>query len=114
MDGGAGNDRLIGGNGLDRLTDGAGADRMTGGPGLVQDVFIFVQDGRRDVITDYQDGLDKIDLTAFGDTLGFTDLVIAQKGANVTLAVMGETILVKGADGPLSQFDLDQGDFIFA
>ncbi|MEC7259476.1 MAG: calcium-binding protein, partial [Pseudomonadota bacterium] len=114
MDGGGGNDRLFGGHGLDRLTDGAGADRLTGGPGLAKDVFVFVQDGRRDVITDYQDGLDKIDLTAFGATLDFPQLVISQSGDDVSVSVMGEIIVIRGADGPLSQFDLDQGDFIFA
>jgi RTX calcium-binding nonapeptide repeat (4 copies) len=62
LDGGAGNDRLGwgGGGGLDTLTGGSGADIFLGGPWAwtnqqVDDV----------VITDFQTGIDKLDLTRF-------------------------------------------------
>lgn len=57
--GGSGRDRLSGGAGADRLDGGAGSDRLTGGAGA--DRFVFANAGAaRDVITDFQDGLDRI------------------------------------------------------
>ena len=52
LDAGAGNDSLTGGLGNDTLTGGAGSDK-----------FVFAKDGSIDTITDFQTGLDKIDLT---------------------------------------------------
>lgn len=66
LTGAGGNDRLIGGAGTDRLIGGAGTDIMTGGAD--RDVFVFtaISDSRpgvaRDRITDFQVGLDQIDL----------------------------------------------------
>lgn len=74
LDGGDGNDQLLGGEGDDVLLGGAGndlfegglgMDTMTGGAGA--DIFRFrpadVAAGGRDVITDFQRGTDKIDLS---------------------------------------------------
>ena len=59
LDGGAGNDTLVGGRGTDTLTGGAGADLFR---------FLTNQDSgvglARDVITDFEKGSDKIDLSA--------------------------------------------------
>ncbi len=67
--GGAGNDVLAGGNGNDRIAGGFGADTLTGGADA--DTFFFfsleesvVAGGKpQDVITDFQQGLDKIDFS---------------------------------------------------
>ncbi|MBD1203146.1 MAG: M10 family metallopeptidase C-terminal domain-containing protein [Rhodobacteraceae bacterium] len=67
--GGLGRDRLSGGGGNDRLNGGLGQDVLTGGAGA--DVFIFTSpatagSGRgADTITDFQTGVDRIDLSAF-------------------------------------------------
>jgi Ca2+-binding RTX toxin-like protein len=68
LTGNAGANALSGGGGNDRLTGGLGRDMLTGGAG--NDVFAFnavnetlVGAGIRDVITDFQVGLDDIDLT---------------------------------------------------
>jgi Ca2+-binding RTX toxin-like protein len=53
LNGGTGNDTLEGGRGLDILTGGAGADR-----------FVFSGGDGHDLITDFQQGIDKI---AVGD-----------------------------------------------
>jgi len=87
--GGAGNDLLRGGGGNDLLDGGSGADTLIGGTGvdtliggLGPDVFIFgrnlepfasdpqtadtgVGPGNRDVILDFQDHADRIDLTHY-------------------------------------------------
>ena len=63
IDMGAGDDRAIGGAGADRLGGGAGADTLTGGAGA--DVFALTTGlDITDVITDYETGLDRFDLSA--------------------------------------------------
>ncbi|QJD17685.1 calcium-binding protein [Paracoccus sanguinis] len=64
LDGLAGNDTLWGNGGNDTLAGGAGDDRLTGGAGA--DRFVFT--GGRDVVLDFQDGVDRVALDA--DALG--------------------------------------------
>ena len=66
LTGNGGNDIIDGGTGNDRITGGAGADMLTGGAGA--DLFIYSAVGNsmplvRDQITDFQEGVDKIDLS---------------------------------------------------
>lgn len=67
IDGGIGNDRIIGSAGADTIIGGAGADTLTGGGGA--DTFVFsavsasLPGARADHITDFTLG-DRIDLTA--------------------------------------------------
>jgi Ca2+-binding RTX toxin-like protein len=68
LNGGAGNDHLQGGAGGDTLIGGVGADTLTGGEG--QDIFVFTPGSGVDFITDFEQGLDKIDLTAYSKTHG--------------------------------------------
>ena len=62
--GGAGHDTLDGGTARDVLTGGTGNDILTGGAG--RDTFIFAQGDGRDIITDFGNGRDAVDLTDFG------------------------------------------------
>lgn len=57
-------DTLDGGKGKDILKGGDGDDDLTGGGG--KDTFVFKPDEDTDVITDFQNGKDKLDLSAFG------------------------------------------------
>jgi serralysin len=75
LTGDAGANALSGGGGNDRLAGGLGHDTLTGGAG--NDVFdfniyseSFVGAGIRDVITDFQSGLDDIDLTGIDADAG--------------------------------------------
>jgi Ca2+-binding RTX toxin-like protein len=66
LNGGGGNDTLNGGSGQDVLIGDVGADTLTGGAGA--DIFEFgaithSTVSARDIITDFQAGLDKIDLS---------------------------------------------------
>lgn len=67
--GGRGNDRILGGSGDDLLVGGLGVDLMTGATGADRFDFNDVQELRAnnstliDRITDFEQGLDKIDLT---------------------------------------------------
>lgn len=65
LGGDAGNDRLLGGDGNDLLNGGSGADVLTGGAGA--DVFVFTSASHsrgtgHDTVTDFQSGIDDIDL----------------------------------------------------
>lgn len=103
LDGGAGNDTLVGGTGDDVLNGGLGADTMTGGAG--NDVFLYFSAAEstssgRDGIQDFSVG-DRIDLsridavtgTAANDVFHFVDggaftgqsgeLIAANTGGNI-------------------------------
>jgi Ca2+-binding RTX toxin-like protein len=67
FDGGGGDDQLFGGEGGDELRGGRGADVVTGGGGA--DAFVFATakeadaNSGRDLIRDFQTGVDRIDLS---------------------------------------------------
>ena len=79
--GGDGDDVLKGEGSLDTLIGDAGDDTLWGGDG--RDTFVFSDtiDGGRDLIKDWQDGLDKLDLTDFG----FTDFLNEVKDVAVNV-----------------------------
>ncbi len=62
--GGSGDDALAGGAGNDTLVGGRGDDTLTGGEGA--DVFRLRPNEGFDVIADFENGIDAIDLSAFG------------------------------------------------
>ena len=73
-----GDDLLIGGRTGDVLVGGAGNDTLTGGSGA--DVFVFAPtDLGADVVTDFQNGLDQLDVSAFN--FGAADLQTVIDGA---------------------------------
>jgi Ca2+-binding RTX toxin-like protein len=87
LDGGAGHDLLVGGAGLDVLIGGAGDDTLEGGRGLDvltggigADYFVFNKDDGPDLVTDFQQGVDKIVL---GD--GFSNVHIGPFGTDGVL-----------------------------
>ncbi|MEM6381039.1 MAG: calcium-binding protein [Pseudomonadota bacterium] len=61
--GGSGNDTLDGRESIDVLNGGAGDDTLIGGTGA--DTFIFAPGFGNDTVTDFQDNIDELDLTAF-------------------------------------------------
>lgn len=75
--GDTGNDTLEGGSNNDTLDGGAGDDRLTGGAGA--DIFRFNSSMNTDRITDFEDGLDLIDIAAFGAS-NIDGLTITQIG----------------------------------
>jgi ELWxxDGT repeat protein len=101
LDGGGGKDTLYGGAGDDTLVGGPpGGDVLTGAPGA--DTFVFgspsggpqvdtgVGPGNRDIITDFQEGKDHIDLTGlnFGGPATWTsDIEDGNTIVHITTAV---------------------------
>lgn len=121
----AGDDTLQGGDGADTLIGGVGFDRLYGGAGADHFKFTSVShslnvSGQYDRIYDFEDGVDKIDLSG----LGFTTLVAGTPGVgqlrvtvnsdsswtyiksdtatNFLIAIQGDVLA-----------DLDVEDFIF-
>ena len=64
LNGTDGNDRIIAGQGKDVIVGGGGNDYLVGARG--NDVFVFAPGSGDDVIKDFGDGNDLIDLSAFG------------------------------------------------
>ncbi|MCP5073071.1 MAG: calcium-binding protein [Rhodobacteraceae bacterium] len=114
LNGGKGDDELFGGNSDDTLDGGKGDDTLTGDDGT--DTFVFGLKSDNDVITDFIDGSDQIDLTAYnlsgrGDLVAagaFTDTAL---GAVIDLSLVGGTgtITVTG----MLVADLNNSEFVF-
>ena len=104
-------DTLTGGAGDDTITGLAGDDTLAGGEG--DDTFVFGSGHGSDTITDFTDGEDLIDLSAFTGITGFGDLTVTQSGSNVVINLSGQT---GGGTITLQNFtlaDLDENDFVF-
>ena len=90
LNGGAQKDYLFGGQGEDHLEGGAGNDALTGGHGGgrmdgEQDTFVYSSSqhggGGFDRIKDFEDGIDRIDLTAFEFAHFETDVQVLASSA---------------------------------
>ena len=76
---------LTGGGGNDALAGGGGDDVLTGGTG--RDTFVFAKGGGHDVITDFAEDLDRIDLSSFGfATFTAAQAQFAASGADLVFA----------------------------
>ena len=109
--GGENDDTLYGGAGADALDGGAGADTLFGDGGA--DTFVFAPGHGKDVIGDFSDGENLIDLTAFTGISGFDDLTVTADETGVTIDLTehgGGTLLIEGQ----AIEDLDESDFVFA
>ena len=83
--------------GEDILIDGAGVDTLTGGAGA--DVFVLVADGRRDVIADFEPGIDRIDLTLWPFLRSAAQLRITQTATGATVIFGNETLEIRTRAG---------------
>ena len=111
VDGAGANDSLRGGDGADFLTGGIGADRLKGGKD--NDTFIFLAgDDSTDIIADFTNGEDLIDLSDFSG-VSVNDLVISADSGNCIIDLTGHD----GGRIVLRKFNvsgLDASDFLFA
>ena len=134
LTGGAGDDMISGGTGNDVLTGDAGADKMNGGDGddhlygdagvdvltggAGADTFFFAKGdsgvgvGNRDIITDFTQGVDVIDLTAL-HLSSFADVTITHQAANVEIVSIdtnGDSVADMQIQVKVTA-DLTSGDF---
>jgi serralysin len=111
INGDAGNDQLFGDNGIDMINGGSGNDRLEGGRGA--DIFVFAEGNDRDLIIDFKNGTDKVDVSEFD----FDNIAELRDGATFsrqgTWTIVdfdnGDRIEIQGV--PISH--LGANDFIF-
>ncbi|MEH6645946.1 CAP domain-containing protein [Sulfitobacter sp.] len=93
----AGNDTLAGGNGNDTLEGQEGTDRVIGGSGI--DTFVFGPRMDRDIVVDFQDGVDVLDFQAFNfNTVSEAAAYAQQRNADVFFDFgSNDTLIIKNA-----------------
>ena len=107
LSGGKGDDTLRGNGGQDTLNGGLNSDEMTGG--TQADTFVLTADSATDTITDFENGIDVIDLDVDFATLIFADIAPGE----VHITHSGETLIVMDDGlGLLTSSDFDASDFI--
>ena len=105
-------DTLQGGAGADWLHDGGGQDVMTGGAGA--DVFVFARDGALDRINDFEDGLDRIDLSDWGRIYSRDALTITATPTGAEISYGAERLIVGTASGTsFAPGSFTDADFVF-
>ncbi len=123
ISGGAGNDALFGGRGADTINGGndndmivggMGADALTGGSGADVFIFEYASDSyagtrNRDTITDFEVGIDHIDLTDIGGLRFAESISLNTSGGNTRIQIdtIDMEILLVGSTG------LTADDFLF-
>ncbi|HOZ31281.1 MAG TPA: calcium-binding protein, partial [Tabrizicola sp.] len=111
IDGGAGDELIQGGAGNDILIDGDGADTLSGGAGA--DIFVLAADSATDVIVDFQLGVDKIDLSAWGRIHSLAALTITATATGALITWGDEVLEIRSPNGlPIQPGAFRQGDFI--
>jgi aryl-phospho-beta-D-glucosidase BglC (GH1 family) len=109
-----GNDILRGGRGNDRLLGGSGNDTLTSGAG--RDLVVLARGGGADVVTDFTDRQDRLDVTAYGyhslDDLGKAggSIGTVADGTLIVLDRAGDQVLLTGVAAGL----ITAADFLFA
>ncbi|TMV12949.1 calcium-binding protein [Arenibacterium halophilum] len=108
LGGNGGADRLFGGAGNDFITGGNGRDIMAGGGGWDEFIYNDMSEGN-DVIRDFDDVMDLINVSALG--IGFDDITVtsAEADASSMLSFGSTTILLQGITTDM----VDAGDFVF-
>lgn len=95
----------------DVLMDGAASDRLTGGAGA--DVFVLSADGKADTITDFQPGVDRIDLSAWGMLRDISQLTMTATATGLRISFGSEVLTVNSANGrPIQPAALTNRDLI--
>lgn len=121
--GGVGNDKLNGGGGVDNITGNGGSDQITGGGGQdtlsgggADDIFVYTavsdsQDGgnKRDIIVDFVQLSDVIDLSAIDAIAGGIDNIFNFIGSAAFSGAAGELRYSQQAGSTLISADVDGG-----
>lgn len=119
--GGTGGDAITGNGGNDTLVGEAGADKLTGGLGLdtlygnngsggdgAADLFVFTDNWGTDFVYDFENGIDKFDVSAVTGVDSFADLTVTNVGPHAHVSFNGNLIVVANGAG-----QIDVSDFLF-
>ena len=102
---------LSGQAGDDILLDGAGSDTMAGGSGA--DLFAFTADSSADAISDFQRGVDRLDLSAFDFLYDVSQLTITPNATGAQITFGAEVIDLTTSDlAPLTAAELSNDDIL--
>jgi serralysin len=102
--------KLSGGEDADRIAGREGNDQLTGG--TEADIFVFQAGWNKDKVLDFENGIDKIDLKAFGFK-GFDDVE-----AHASQSASGNDVILRFGHGDaltvkhLALADMDSTDFL--
>ena len=99
-----GDDILYGGAGDDLLDGGYGNDELSGGPGA--DVFVFAYDSGHDIVTDFQIGEDRLDLSSLAGIDSMDDLNLRQEGDDLVIDLLAH------GGGEITLEDVNQADLV--
>ncbi len=119
LKGGDGEDELIGGEGNDILQGGEGADILEGGlgndlllGGADEDLFVFNAGDGRDVIRDFEPGIDSITLNGFDAAMVETAIDNAVETDDMLIITLdeasGDTLVLED----IRKDDLSEGDIV--
>ncbi|MGR3649780.1 MAG: M10 family metallopeptidase C-terminal domain-containing protein, partial [Shimia sp.] len=81
---------ILGGAGDDILRDGHGQNSLTGGDGA--DIFVLGADGAHDVITDFEVGVDQIDLSLMPGLYSLTQISVTYTISGAVLSFGDDTL----------------------
>jgi hypothetical protein len=112
--GGSGNDKLVGGGGGDKLNGGGGNDELIGASGQDvlrsgsgSDVFIFSRMAGVDIIKDFDNGRDKIEIT--DGARSYRDLDISRSKGDVVVEFAGTEVIIED----VAFRSITESDFLF-
>lgn len=109
--GNSGDNVILGLLGADDLYGHKGNDNLTGGGDA--DVFHFSSGDSQDIVTDFENGLDKVDVSGWKAITSFDDLMqhhVAFKNGDAIITAGHDSLTLDG----VAKADLDAGDFTFA
>jgi Ca2+-binding RTX toxin-like protein len=110
LHGNSGDNHLKGLLGIDELYGHKGTDILTGGGD--GDLFHFSTGDGHDTITDFENGLDRADISGWKAISDFDDLMqhhIAFENGDAIITAGTDSLTLKG----VAEADLDAGDFVF-
>jgi hypothetical protein len=114
--GNAGNNKISGLDGVDYLNGKTGNDILTGGLGGA-DTFMFRTGWGKDTVTDFEAGVDTLDLFGWSDIKSFNDLKqhhLSQVGDDLVISAGNDKLILKDMDTDelkASDIDFDGGWF---
>jgi PKD repeat protein len=107
---GDGQDTVLGGGAADYINGGRGNDCLTGNGGADRFQFDNLDPTAVDAVMDFQDEIDKVDLSPYSPTLTYANLSIVQDGADTLITLPnGQKIRLKNFNRAL----LASNDFNF-
>jgi Ca2+-binding RTX toxin-like protein len=107
--GNAGNNKLFGLSGADSLDGGKGNDLLTGGGGA--DTFAFKTGDGHDTITDFTNGVDKIDVVHWAGIDNFSDVKhhLTASGGDLFITLGQDQLIIEH----MTKAELNASDFYF-